>query len=165
MLGDMVRVSDGDGGLQALPGVAPVAIQQGVYAARLITDRLRGREERPFHYVDKGNLATIGRGRAVADLPLVRLSGLPAWVIWLVVHIWYLIGFQNRLVVILRWSISFLTSGRAQGSRIISREDWYCALVERRRAPRPGRNGEWGSTAQRKFRAIARARARGDPRV
>lgn len=123
VLGDMVRVSDGAGGVQPLPGVAPVAIQQGAYAARLVRDRLIGRETRPFRYLDKGNLATIGRGRAVADLPLIRLSGLPAWMIWLGVHIWYLIGFQNRLVVLLRWSISFLTSGRAQGSRIISRED------------------------------------------
>ena len=87
MLGDMVRVSDGAGGVVALPGVAPVAIQQGVYAARVITDRLNGKETRPFKYFDKGNLATIGRGRAVADLPLLRLSGLPAWIIWLVVHI------------------------------------------------------------------------------
>lgn len=123
VLGDMVRVSDGVGGVVPLPGVAPVAIQQGAYAARVITDRLAGKETRPFKYLDKGNLATIGRGSAVADLPLLRLSGLPAWVIWLLVHIWYLIGFQNRLVVLLRWSISFLTSGRAQGSRIISRED------------------------------------------
>jgi NADH:ubiquinone reductase (H+-translocating) len=123
VLGDMVRVCDGAGGVVPLPGVAPVAIQQGAYAARVITDRLNGKETRPFKYLDKGNLATIGRGRAVADLPLLRLSGLPAWIIWLVVHIWYLIGFQNRLVVLLRWSISFLTSGRTQGSRIISRED------------------------------------------
>jgi NADH:quinone reductase (non-electrogenic) len=122
-LGDMVRVSGAGGGVVPLPGVAPVAIQQGAYAARVITDRLRGKETRPFKYFDKGNLATIGRGRAVADLPMLRLSGLPAWIVWLVVHIWYLIGFENRLVVLLRWSISFLSSGRAQGSRIISRQD------------------------------------------
>jgi NADH dehydrogenase len=122
-LGDMVRVSDGAGGVLSLPGVAPVAIQQGAYAARVIRDRLEGKETRPFKYLDKGNLATIGRGRAVADLPLLRLSGLPAWIVWLVVHIWYLIGFENRLVVLLRWAISFLSSGRVQGSRIISRED------------------------------------------
>ncbi|MGH2868075.1 MAG: NAD(P)/FAD-dependent oxidoreductase [Solirubrobacteraceae bacterium] len=103
-----------------LPGLAPVAIQQGAYAARLIKRRLRNQPARPFRYVNKGNLATIGRGRAVADLGVVRLSGLPAWLIWLGVHIWYLIGYQNRLVVMLRWSISFLTRGRAQGSRIIS---------------------------------------------
>ena len=65
-------------------------------------------------------MATIGRGRAVADLGWLRLSGLPAWLIWLGVHIWYLIGYQNRLVVMLRWSTSFLTRGRAQGARIIS---------------------------------------------
>ncbi|MGB9184272.1 MAG: NAD(P)/FAD-dependent oxidoreductase [Solirubrobacteraceae bacterium] len=119
-LGDMARVSDGHGGVRDLPGLAPVAIQQGAYTARLIKRRLRGQPVRPFRYVNKGNLATIGRGWAVADLGVVRLSGLPAWLIWLGVHIWYLIGYQNRLVVMLRWSISFLTRGRIQGSRIIS---------------------------------------------
>jgi NADH dehydrogenase len=122
-LGDMARVKDGHGGVRELPGLAPVAIQQGAYTARLIKRRLRNQPVRPFGYVNKGNLATIGRGRAVADLGVVRLSGLPAWLIWLGVHIWYLIGYQNRLVVMLRWSISFLTHGRAQGSRIISASD------------------------------------------
>jgi NADH dehydrogenase len=119
-LGDMASVSDGSGGALALPGLAPVAIQQGAYAARLVEHRLRGATIRPFHYINKGNLATIGRRRAVADLGLVRLSGPLAWLIWLVVHIWYLIGFQNRLVVIFRWSLSFLSRGRSQGSRIIA---------------------------------------------
>ncbi|MDQ6835966.1 MAG: NAD(P)/FAD-dependent oxidoreductase [Actinomycetota bacterium] len=119
-LGDMASVSDGRGGTLGLPGLAPVAIQQGAYAARRIVRRLQGRPVRPFRYRDKGNLATIGRGAAVAELGPIRLSGVPAWLIWLGVHIWYLIGFQNRLVVMLRWAISFLTSGRAQGSRIIS---------------------------------------------
>ncbi|MGI9185370.1 MAG: NAD(P)/FAD-dependent oxidoreductase [Solirubrobacteraceae bacterium] len=119
-LGDMARVSDGHGGVRDLPGLAPVAIQQGAYTARLIKRRLRNESMRPFRYVSKGNLATIGRGRAVADLGVVRLSGLPAWLIWLGVHIWYLIGYQNRLVVMLRWSTSFLSRGRAQCSRIIS---------------------------------------------
>ncbi|MDQ6731630.1 MAG: NAD(P)/FAD-dependent oxidoreductase [Actinomycetota bacterium] len=119
-LGDMVRVRDGDGAVRDLPGVAPVAIQQGAYAARAIKRRLHGQPATPFRYFSKGNLATMGRGRAVADLGLIRLSGLPAWFIWLGVHIWYLIGYQNRLVVMLRWSVSFLSHGRAQGSRIIS---------------------------------------------
>jgi NADH dehydrogenase len=122
-LGDMASVSDGHGGRLGLPGLAPVAIQQGAYAARSIRHRVAGKPVRPFRYIDKGNLATIGRGRAVADIGPLRLSGLPAWVIWLVVHIWYLIGFQNRLVVIVRWSISFLSGGRGQGSRIITRSD------------------------------------------
>jgi NADH dehydrogenase len=116
----MASVRDGHGGVQKLPGLAPVAIQQGHYAAKLINHRLDGKSTRPFHYINKGNLATIGRGQAVADLGLIRLSGPLAWLIWLGVHIWYLIGFQNRLVVMLRWSLSFLSHGRAQGSRIIA---------------------------------------------
>jgi NADH dehydrogenase len=119
-LGDMVRVRDPAGGVLDLPGVAPVAIQQGHYAGRLITDRLQGRRTRPFHYLNKGNLATIGRGRAVADLGLIRLSGPLAWLIWLFVHIFYLIGFQNRLLVMIRWSVSFVTRGR--GSRVILKQ-------------------------------------------
>ncbi len=122
-LGDMASVSDGAGGNLGLPGLAPVAIQQGAYAARSVEHRLAGRPVSPFRYIDKGNLATIGRGRAVAELGPIRLSGIPAWAIWLGVHIWYLIGFQNRLVVLLRWSISFLSRGRAQGSRIIERPE------------------------------------------
>ncbi len=119
-LGDMASVSDGAGGTLGLPGLAPVAIQQGAYAARLVQRRMEGKPVPPFRYIDKGNLATIGRGRAVADIGPLHLSGLPAWVIWLVVHIWYLIGFQNRLVVMVRWVISFVTKGRTQGSRIIT---------------------------------------------
>ncbi len=119
-IGDMVSVSDGKGGVLDLPGLAPVAIQQGAYVGRLISHRRQGKAIGPFHFHDKGNLATIGRGSAVADLGYIRLSGLPAWMIWLGVHIWYLIGYQNRLVVIVRWAISFFTRGRAQGSRIIS---------------------------------------------
>src|SRR5919106_4532605 len=118
-LGDMVVVRGEDGTPVQLPGVAPVAMQQGRYAARVVRARLRGRSTGPFRYRDKGNLATIGRARAVADLHLVRLSGFFAWATWLVVHLWYLVGFQNRLLVFIRWSISFFTRGR--GARVISR--------------------------------------------
>jgi NADH dehydrogenase len=118
VLGDMVRVRDAQGDTTTFPGVAPVAIQQGHYAGRLIADRLAGKQTPPFHYFDKGNLATIGRGRAVADLGLVRLSGGIAWLTWLVVHLWYLIGVQNRLLVFLRWVSSFVTHGR--GARLIA---------------------------------------------
>jgi NADH:ubiquinone reductase (H+-translocating) len=117
-LGDMVRVRDARGEPQVLPGVAPVAMQQGRYAARLVRARLRGEPIPRFRYHDKGNLATIGRARAVADLHVVRLSGFPAWIGWLVVHLWYLIGFQNRLLVVVRWLFSFASRGR--GARIIS---------------------------------------------
>ncbi len=120
-IGDMVRVKGPDGALQRLPGVAPVAMQQGRYAASVVRARLRGRELAPFHYRDKGNLATIGRAAAVADLHLVRLSGFPAWMTWLLVHLWYLVGFQNRILVFIRWSFSFFTRGR--GARLITRID------------------------------------------
>jgi NADH:quinone reductase (non-electrogenic) len=118
-LGDMVRVRDENGNPEVLPGVAPVAMQQGRYAAKVVRERLRGREHGPFRYRDKGNLATIGRARAVADLHALKLSGFVAWVTWLLVHLFYLIGFQNRLLVLIRWSVSFITRGR--GARLIGR--------------------------------------------
>jgi NADH dehydrogenase len=116
-LGDMVRVIGEDGEPQPLLGVAPVAMQHGRYAARVVKARLRGREYEPFRYRDKGNVATIGRSRAVADVKGLRVSGFPAWVLWLLIHIWYLIGFQNRILVLIRWSFSFFTRGR--GGRVI----------------------------------------------
>ena len=117
-LGDMVRVRRENGEVETLPGVAPVAMQQGRYAAKLVRARLNNKTIGPFHYRDKGNLATIGRASAVADLHAVRLSGFPAWITWLVVHLWYLVGFQNRMLVFIRWSISFFTRGR--GARLIT---------------------------------------------
>jgi NADH dehydrogenase len=112
-----VRVQAADGTVVPLPGLAPVAMQQGRYAARAIRTRLEGGRPSAFHYVDKGNLATIGRSKAVADLKGLHVSGFPAWALWLLVHIVYLIGFQNRLLVLLRWTISFVTRGR--GARLI----------------------------------------------
>ncbi len=116
-LGDMVRVLGEDGEPQQLLGVAPVAMQQGRYAAQVVKTRLRGDQPKPFRYRDKGNVATIGRARAVADIKGLRVSGFPAWVLWLLIHIFYLIGFQNRLLVLIRWSFSFFTRGR--GGRVI----------------------------------------------
>lgn len=118
-LGDMVRVRDArTGAPRVLPGVAPVAMQQGRYAGRMIRGRLQGSAPTPFRYRDKGSLATIGRSRAVADLPGIRIGGLPAWMLWLAVHLIYLIGFENRLVVLVRWAYNFLTHGR--GARSIT---------------------------------------------
>jgi NADH:quinone reductase (non-electrogenic) len=122
-LGDMVRLHD-----QVLPGVAPVAMQQGRYVARVLRNRLTGRSTPPFRYHDKGNLATIGRAAAVADIKRLRLSGFLAWMTWLVVHLWYLVGFQNRLIVLIRWSISFATHGR--GARLITASEPGDPLVE-----------------------------------
>lgn len=118
-LGDMVRVSDGAGGLIPLPGVAPAAMQQGRYAAKVIKARLGGRQAPgPFRYTDKGNLATIGRMKAVGQIRGVQLTGTLAWLGWLFIHLFYLTGLQNRILVFIRWTVSFLTRGR--GARLIT---------------------------------------------
>jgi NADH:ubiquinone reductase (H+-translocating) len=134
-IGDMVRIAQSDGTIVALPGLAPVAMQEGRYVARVIRDRLKGRATADFEYVDKGNLATIGRSKAVADVKGIRISGFLAWVTWLVVHLFYLIGFQNRFLVVARWTFSFLTHGR--GARLISEsraETAGAAATERQEA-------------------------------
>jgi NADH:quinone reductase (non-electrogenic) len=116
-IGDMVQIRGAD----PLPGVAPVAMQMGRYAAKLIKARLREKTVEPFKYKDKGNLATIGRARAVAELPpRIRVAGFLAWALWLGIHLFYLVGFQNRLLVFIRWGFSFLTHGR--GTRLITGE-------------------------------------------
>jgi NADH dehydrogenase len=117
-IGDMVAVRRGDR-VEALPGLAPVAMQEGRHAAAVVGARVRGERPAPFRYHNKGNLATIGRSRAVADLRVIRLSGFIAWVTWLGVHLFYLIGYQNRLVVVTRWAFSYFT--RSRGSRLIAR--------------------------------------------
>jgi NADH dehydrogenase len=117
-IGDMVRVRRPDGSVQTLPGVAPVAMQQGRYVAKVVRDRMDSRATGPFHYLDRGNLATIGRGAAVADISGLKLSGFIAWITWLVVHLWYLVGFRNRVLVFTDWAFSFFTRGR--GTRLIT---------------------------------------------
>jgi NADH dehydrogenase len=128
-IGDMVRVDTGEFGAPPLPGVAPVAMQEGRYVAAAIRDRLAGRPDEAFRYRDKGNLATIGRSKAVADIKGIRISGFLAWILWLVVHIFYLIDFQNRVLVLFRWTLSFITRGR--GARIINQVP-YSKLPEQR---------------------------------
>lgn len=101
-----------------LPGVAPVAMQAGRYVASVIADRVAGWElKKPFHYHDKGNLATVGRSYAVVDIGKIRITGLIAWLVWLAVHIYYLIGFRNRLVTLFQWAWTYFTSHR--GARLI----------------------------------------------
>jgi len=117
-LGDMVRVRGADGSITTFPGVAAVAMQQGRYAAEVVRGRLASKQVPPWRYRDKGSLATIGRGAAVADIKPLHLSGFPAWVTWLVVHLWYLVGFENRVLVFTQWGFSFLTHGR--GARLIT---------------------------------------------
>jgi NADH dehydrogenase len=98
---------------QAYPMVAPVAMQQGVRAARNILSQIRGREMKPFKYKDKGSMATIGRRAAVMDIWGIRLTGYIAWVVWLFVHLMYLVGFRNRLVVFTNWAYNYFTYDRA----------------------------------------------------
>jgi NADH dehydrogenase len=115
VIGDMNRVSDGAGGLQPWPGVAQPAIQEGRYAASVVTTRLAGSGAvDPFHYVDKGSLATIGRLHAVADIRGLQFGGAPAWLTWLFIHIMFLVGMENRVVVFTRWALSFVSRGRGQ---------------------------------------------------
>jgi NADH dehydrogenase len=118
-IGDTALV-DGAGG--ALPGVAPVAKQQGAYVARVIASRLAGKPPpRPFRYRNYGNLATIGRREAVADFGRVRLTGWVAWLAWGLAHIYFLIGFRNRMAVAVDWLWSYLTYQR--GARLITGQD------------------------------------------
>ena len=118
VLGDAAAFTQ-DG--QLLPGTCPVAIQMGKYAAstiRLESSVKPPETRRPFHYFDKGQLAVIGRGRAVADIGKAHFSGFVAWLLWIFVHIFFLIGFRNRLVVLLEWGISYFTYSR--GARLIT---------------------------------------------
>ncbi len=111
VIGDLANFSHQTG--QPLPGVAQPAIQQGDYVANVIINRFRGRKTKPFHYFDKGNLATIGRFAAVADLNFLQLSGWPAWFIWIFIHLLYIIQFQNRLLVMTQWAWLYLTYDRS----------------------------------------------------
>jgi len=106
-------------GGKPLPGVSPVAMQQGRYVAHNIDRSVRGRPLKPkFHYFDKGNMATIGRSRAIAEIGKLKLSGFLAWLAWLVVHLFFLVGFRNRLIVMIDWAYSYFTYRR--GVRLIT---------------------------------------------
>jgi NADH:ubiquinone reductase (H+-translocating) len=117
VIGDAALVLDRNG--KPLPGVAPVAKQQGRYVAAVIAARIAGTPPpKPFRYRDQGALATIGRSSAIADLPFVKLTGWLAWVLWGIVHIYFLIGFRNRLSVFVNWVWAWLTYAR--GARLIT---------------------------------------------
>ena len=105
-----------------LPGTAPVAIQQGRYVARTICRDLADIPREPFRFVDRGQMATIGRSRAVAEIGRLRFFGWFAWITWLVVHVYFLVGFKNRLLVVLHWAWSYLTFRR--GARLIVEREW-----------------------------------------
>jgi NADH dehydrogenase len=116
VIGDLAACRRKNGSL--VPGVSPAAIQMGRHAARNIRRVLRGEERKPFHYLNKGELATIGRHKAIADFGLFTVTGYAAWYFWLFVHILYLVGFRNRLVVLIQWGYMYLTYRR--GVRLIT---------------------------------------------
>lgn len=119
VIGDLAHFRQPSG--ESLPGIAQVAMQQGVYAARLILKRLQEKRSEPFRYKDKGIMAVIGRNAAVADLGRLHINGLGAWLIWLFVHISFLIGFDNNVLVLIQWAWSYVT--RKRGARLITGED------------------------------------------
>jgi NADH dehydrogenase len=117
LVGDLAEIKGKDG--KPLPGVAQVAMQGGAYAAHAIVKRLAGpRELPPFRYFDKGDLAVIGRHRAVARIFGLHLWGLPAWLVWLFIHLMYLVQFQNRVLVFVQWGFQYFTFSR--GARLIT---------------------------------------------
>jgi NADH dehydrogenase len=117
VIGDLANFSHQTG--QPLPGVSPVAMQQGRHAARNILAMIDGAKPQRFWYFDKGSMATIGRNKAVADLHLVHFSGLPAWLAWLFVHVIFLVGFRNRLAVLFQWAWAYFSFNK--GARLITR--------------------------------------------
>jgi NADH dehydrogenase len=114
VIGDLAAIATDN---ELVPGVAPAAMQMGRYVA----DRIQGRTSKLFRYRNKGSLATIGRSAGVADFGWIRFAGFPAWVAWLAIHIFFLIGFQNRLLVMIQWSWNYVTRNRS--ARLIVRYD------------------------------------------
>jgi NADH:ubiquinone reductase (H+-translocating) len=111
VIGDLAHI-------EQVPGVAPAAMQQGGYAARAIQERLAGRVPKPFRYFNKGNLAVIGRASGVANFGRLRFHGVLAWLLWLFIHLMYLVQFRNRLLVFIRWGFQYVTFDR--GARLIT---------------------------------------------
>ena len=132
VIGDMAHVETDGGG--TVPGVAPAAIQMGRFVADAIRNDRKGKPRGTFRYTDKGNLATIGRSRAVADLPGgIRMSGFPAWVLWVFVHLMTLVGHRNRLVVFVKWALAWVTFDRS--SRLLWRDEQV--LLQRKSEDEP----------------------------
>lgn len=119
VVGDMALIKDNGG---YVPGLAPAAIQAGKYAARSIVNELKGQPLKDFKYVNKGIMATIGKKSAIVQVGGIQITGLIAWVVWLFIHIFYLIGFKNRISVMAQWTWSYVFSKR--GSRLITERNW-----------------------------------------
>lgn len=133
VIGDMAQFKNEDGSI--LPGVSPVAIQQGKHAAKNVKRMMEGKDPLPFHYLDKGMMATIGRNSAVADVRLFRFRGFFAWLIWLFLHIMYLVGFRNRVVTFFEWAYAYFSFNK--GSRLIT---WNLVQEEMKQTPGQKKN-------------------------
>lgn len=140
VIGDLASLKDEHG--NSLPGVAPVAMQQGKWVGRQIAADLAGKPRQPFRYFDKGSLATIGRAAAIAQFGKLHLSGFVAWVMWLFVHITFLIGFRNRMLVMVQWAWSYLTY--EQGARLITGESLVTPVTSMEYAERARRSSAAG---------------------
>jgi NADH dehydrogenase len=141
VVGDLALVTQ-DG--RPVPGVAPAAIQMGRHAARNVLRALGGQPYRPFRYRDKGSLATIGRNSAVALLGRYKLWGWPAWLAWLFIHILFLIGFRNRLVVLFDWAVSYVTYQRHARLLVGAPPPWTVPAAP---APEPAGSGTFSRTS------------------
>lgn len=129
VIGDLAAVVDAEG--KQVPGVAPAAIQMGQYAAKAIRAKSKGKSIKPFVYWDKGNFATIGRSAAVGYVWKLKFSGFIAWMGWLLIHVFFLIGFRNRLFVILEWAWTYLLFNMS--ARLITYYDWYATQIATRK--------------------------------
>jgi NADH:ubiquinone reductase (H+-translocating) len=130
VIGDLAHFAHQNG--KPLPGVAPVAMQQGEYVASLVKQRLQGKTVPRFYYVDRGTLAVIGQNSAVVDLGFMKLTGFVAWLVWLLIHIYFLIEFDNKLVVMIQWGWNYFT--RKRGARLITGKEaigYYAASTDK----------------------------------
>jgi NADH:ubiquinone reductase (H+-translocating) len=131
VIGDMLGLG--------LPGVAQVAMQSGKYASKRIAARLEGTaDDKPFSYFDKGNMATISRFSAIAEIGRIQLTGFIAWLAWLFIHIIYLIGFKNRVTTLLHWTVSFV--GRGRSERAVTTQQVFARMAMRRLEEVEGRS-------------------------
>ena len=146
VIGDLAALKDKNG--QLVPGVASAAIQQGKATARNIANDLQGKPRRDFHYVNKGSLATIGRAAAIAEFGKIHISGFIAWLSWLFVHIFFLIGFRNRVLVMIQWAWSYFTYER--GAQLITGDQTlpsWSALMKQQAAGKD--NGDKGTASSK----------------
>ena len=154
VIGDLASLRDEKTG-KPVPGLAPAAMQEGRVAADNIIRAISDKATEAFHYVDKGNLATIGKAAAVADFGFLRISGFVAWLLWIVVHILFLIGFRNRVIVLFEWAWAYFTSQR--GARLITGEVGRIRARAHDRGTPAGRDGAWPGPGPREGTPLDRS--------